>query len=75
MINDSLSGKLSGNVAFEGRSMRSIEDLSGSFDARLVQSQTLLLPVLEALTGSLGIPSPGSVTFAETEMQGNFQQG
>jgi hypothetical protein len=75
MLNDSLSGKLSGNVAFEGRSMRSIEDLSGSFDARLVQSQTLLLPVLEALTGSLGIPSPGSATFAETKMQGNFRQG
>jgi hypothetical protein len=74
-LNNSLAGKLNGKVSFEGRNMRSARDLTGTYDAQLIQSQTLLLPAMEALTASLGIPSAGSLTFSDTKMRGTFGQG
>ena len=44
------AGKISGHFDFAGREVRSLDDLSGTFDASLEQTQALRLPVLRQLT-------------------------
>jgi hypothetical protein len=74
-INDILRGQLDGEMTFAGKSIRSINDVSGTFDVSLQQSQALLLPALEELAGSLGLIYPASETFAETKANGTFRNG
>ncbi len=70
-----LTGKLKGKTTFTGRNIRSWEDLSGSFSGSLIQSKTLLLPAMNAVSTSLGLPSPGAITFPDTKIQGTFGDG
>jgi translocation and assembly module TamB len=44
------TGQVSGRFDFAGIHVRSFDDLSGTFDARLQQTQALQLPVLQQLT-------------------------
>jgi hypothetical protein len=75
LVTDQLQGKLSGHVDLEGSSVRSVDDLSGSFDASLKQSQALLMPVLQTLTSSLGLGESSSRMFSETAVNGHFSRG
>jgi hypothetical protein len=74
-VNNLLSGRLSGDFSLESRNLRTSQDLSGSYRLRLEQTQTLLLPVLESLTASLGLSSPTSLTFTHTDVVGNIGRG
>jgi hypothetical protein len=74
-VNNLLSGRLSGNFSLESRNLRAANDLSGSYRLQLEQSQTLLLPVLESLTASLGLASPTSLTFTRTDIVGRLGRG
>ena len=75
MVTDQLQGKLSGHVDVSGSSVRSIDDLTGSFDGSLKQSQALLIPVLQSLTSSLGLGGSSSRMFTETAVKGRFSRG
>ncbi len=74
-FSDALGGRLSGEVTFAGKQIRSIDDMTGSFQLVLQQSQALLLPTLDVLTTSLGLTSPAGATFSETKAQGRLQRG
>jgi hypothetical protein len=74
-LDDSLDGMVSCDVSFQGSSVRSVRNLSGAFSAELLQSRTMMLPVLQALTASLGFSSPSSETFSKTEARGRFSRG
>jgi hypothetical protein len=75
LVADQLRGDLSGHVDFAGSNIRSLDDLTGSFDASLEQSQALLIPVLQALTSSLGLGGSSSKMFSETAVNGHFSRG
>ncbi len=75
LVNSLLGGRLTGDVAIESPNLRTRNDMSGSFRLKLKQSQTLLLPVMESLTTSLGLSSPGSVTFTDTTIVGHMRRG
>jgi hypothetical protein len=75
LVNDHLQGELKGRCQIKGARVRSVDDLSGSFEATLARSQALTLPVLRALTSSLGVGSPSSTMFSQTAAQGRFGKG
>jgi hypothetical protein len=74
-VNNLLSGRLSGDFSLESRKLRTPQDLNGAYRLRLEQTQTLMLPVLESLTASLGLSSPTSLTFTHTDVVGNIGRG
>lgn len=69
MLTDQLDGRVSGTVAFHGRNIRSWDDISGTFDLQIANSQLLHLPVLSDLTYATGIGS-SSKTFSKTKIKG-----
>ncbi len=74
-VNNLLSGRLTGDFSLESRNLRTPNDLSGTYRFRLEQTQTLLLPILESLTASLGLNSPTSLTFTHTDVVGHIGRG
>jgi hypothetical protein len=70
-----LSGRLNGNLTFRGTNVRSLDNLTGNFDATLIQTQSLMLPGLNTLSTALNLGSPAGQTFSETVAKGQFRRG
>ena len=58
----------------QGRDVRSLEDISGTYDLLVKDSQLLHLPVLSDLTNATGIGST-SKSFSNTEIKGRMTRG
>jgi hypothetical protein len=73
-VSDQLSGRVSGDINVQGRNVRSLEDISGTFNLKLSNSQLRRLPVLGDLTYATGIGSD-SKSFSDTELKGRMNRG
>jgi hypothetical protein len=74
-VTDTLRGRLDGEFSIQGSDIRSLRDLSGNMDISLTDSTAMQLPILRALTTSLGIVSPASTTFSSTKVNAKLARG
>ncbi|HVX14782.1 MAG TPA: AsmA-like C-terminal region-containing protein [Pirellulales bacterium] len=69
------SGKISGNYTLAGRNIRGVNDLTGSLDATLTDTQAMSLPILAStipyLTGGIS----GSTNFDQGTVRGSLSRG
>ncbi len=73
-ISDRLTGRISGATTVQGRNLRSLSELSGTYRLSLSDSPVLQLPVLNALADRNGIAS-ASQRFSQTEIEGRMNRG
>ena len=73
-VSDRLTGRLSGNATIQGRNLRSLRDLSGTYRLSLADSPVLQLPILNSLADGNGIGS-ASQRFSQTEIEGRMNRG
>jgi translocation and assembly module TamB len=69
------AGKISGQFDFAGREVRSLDDLTGTFDAKLEQTQALQLPVLQQLTPFLMGGGSSTAVFQSGSLRGRLAGG
>ena len=71
---DSVGGTLSAQFRFGGRDVRSLNDVTGRYHGKVVQSRVLMLPILREMAASLGL---GALTrkFDIAEMEGRLSRG
>jgi translocation and assembly module TamB len=68
------SGQVSGRFNFAGNEMRSLEDLTGTLEARFQRTQALQLPVLQQLVPFLSI-GQSSLVFQSGNLRGRLARG
>ena len=76
-LSKGLTGRVSGRATVQGRDirdMRSLREVSGSYDLVLSDSPVLQLPILNALADKHGIAS-ASQHFSKTEVEGRITRG
>lgn len=73
-LSKGLTGRVSGRATVQARDMRSLRELSGSYDLVLSDSPVLQLPILNALADKHGIAS-ASQHFSKTEVEGRITRG
>jgi hypothetical protein len=68
------AGKISGQFDFAGRDVHGLDDLTGTFDAKLEQTQALQLPVLRQLTPFL-MGGQSTAVFQSGSLRGRLAGG
>ncbi len=69
------NGRITGQARFNGRQMRSLDDLAATFTAKFTRSQAFQLPVLRELARFV-IPGQSlNVTFQEGNVRGRLARG
>ncbi len=69
-----IDGDLTADFTIAGRGVRSVKDLTGTYNAKLVQSRSMQLPILQDLTSSLGVGNLNG-RFETTESRGRLTKG
>ena len=71
---DSVGGTLSAQFQFGGRDVRSLNDVTGKYHGKVVQSRVLMLPIFREMAASLGL---GTLTrkFDVAEVEGRLSRG
>lgn len=73
-VSHAVDGTLSATFKLGGRDVRSLNDVTGSYQGRVVDSRVLMLPILREMAAALGL---GQVTrkFDVAEIQGRLSRG
>jgi translocation and assembly module TamB len=69
------TGQVSGRFDFSGSDVRSLDDLTGTLEARLQQTQALQLPVLQQLTPFLLGGQSSAAVFQNGSLRGRLIRG
>ncbi|MGH7140095.1 MAG: AsmA-like C-terminal region-containing protein, partial [Pirellulales bacterium] len=69
------SGKITGNYTLGGRNVRTPNDLTGTFDATLRDTQAMSLPIFERALPYLTGGVSGSTTFDDGTVRGSLARG
>jgi translocation and assembly module TamB len=69
------SGQVSGRFDFAGDEVRSVDDLTGTLDARLQQTQALQLPVLQQIAPFLSVGQSSAAIFQAGSLRGHLAHG
>jgi translocation and assembly module TamB len=69
------TGQISGRFDFAGNDVRSLDDLTGTLDARLQQTQALQLPVLQQLAPFLIAGQSSTSVFQNGSLRGGLGRG
>ena len=69
------NGTLAGRLDFSGNDVRSLNDINGTLEATLQQTQALQLPVLQQLTPYVMPNQSSATTFNSGEVRARFGRG
>jgi hypothetical protein len=69
------SGHANGRIDFSGNDVHSLNDLTGTIDANLQQTQALQLPVLQQVTPFLSFAQSSNSMFQSGSLRGRFANG